>query len=286
MVMRLVTFAVVLLPLSFAQANVIFEGYYKLLSGGASVGYVIQQYELDPKTKVLTSTSYIKTNEQGGNLTESLKAKCDESFQPISYQYTADVNGQIKIIDASFKNKKLKANVSDGKKSTTITTDVPDGTFLATFLGYLMLRDGYKKGKKFVYKAIAEEEATIQTGEAFIQETEQHRGIETFKIFNTFKNAKFISNVTHSGEVLATRSPVQQLSTELVTRPEQATNGHPVLEKSLKLLFGKIPAGNVNVFAKKASDGAPTKPSATSAEEPSPAKPQSTAAPKNKPKGP
>jgi hypothetical protein len=50
-----------LLISSSVHAEVLFEGYSKILSGDAPIGYVVSRYEFDGKKKQFISTYFIKT---------------------------------------------------------------------------------------------------------------------------------------------------------------------------------------------------------------------------------
>ena len=66
---------------------------------------------------------------------------------------------------------------------------------------------------------------------------------------NSYKDTRFISVMTQKGEVLSTQSPVQQIETQLVKSPVEATQGFTLDSKSLKILFGKVPSGNKHQLA-------------------------------------
>lgn len=244
---------------TIARAEVMFEGYMIVRSGTTAVGYAIQRYEFNAKKKQFTATSFLKTNAAGNNLTESIKAIANDKFQPVSYQYVTKIGDKAKMIDAKFKNNQMTATVTDGKTPQTIKNTVKPGTFLSTFLGYLMLQNGFKADKKFTYSAIAEEDGTAYSGESLIKAEEDYKGQKAFRIVNTFKGSEFISFVNPKGEVLGTSSALQQISTELVANPAEATKGFDVPKDTLKILFGGVPAGKVNVLAGKLStlSGAP-----------------------------
>lgn len=246
-----------------AHAEIMFEGYSIIRTGSSPAGYAVQRYEFDPKKKQFTSTYYIKMKDaQGGYATESAKAVANDKFQPISLQYTVKSGDTIKLIDAKFNKGKMTATVSDGKAAETIKSDVKKGTFLSTFLTYLMLQNGYKVDKKFTYAAIAEEDAQAYNGEALIKAEEEFKGQKVFRVEYTFKGASFTSFITPKGEVLGTSSPLQQVSTELVASAAEATKGFIVKSDEMKTLFGGVPTGKVNVLAGRVSDVMPAQPSA------------------------
>ena len=101
---------------SFADVTILFDGYSKVLSGSVHIGYVVNRYEFDNKKNQFISTYFIKTNELGGNLTESLKAYATKDMKPISYQYTTLLGKQTKTVDAKFEKNKILATITDGTK--------------------------------------------------------------------------------------------------------------------------------------------------------------------------
>jgi hypothetical protein len=252
---------------SDARADILFEGYSKVLLDNVHVGYVVQRYEFDPKKKEFSTTYFLKTNAQAGNITESLKARADAGFKPIAYQYTELTGDSVRTIDATFKGDTMTAVIKDPKhptqKEQTLHKTIPKGAFLSSFLGYVMLQgpEGIKKGAKYSYKAIAEEDGNLYSGEAYVSGEEVMNGVNAFKVLNTFKGAQFGSWVTHKGEVIATRSPVQKIATELAPSVQEATAGHSLNSNSLSILFGSVPKGTENVVAKRGIETPP--PSAT-----------------------
>ena len=249
MVLRLFLALTILIAHSLtAKADVLFEGYSKILSGGVHVGYIINRYEYDNKKKQFISTSFLKTNDAGGGITESLQAFAGDDLRPISYSYTTLVGKTPKTIDAKFEKGKILATVRDNGKEQKIVKDVPKGVFLSTFLAYVMLKSpkGLQPDIKFEYQAVAEEEAEVVKGIAAVKSPEDLGGFRVLKILNEFKSSQFISFVTDKGEVLQTRSPVQGISTELVAQPSMATANMQIPTALIKKLFGDVPTGQKN----------------------------------------
>ena len=252
--------AVVLQPWPVSAAEIMFEGYYKVELEQKPIGFAIQRYEYDDKTKNFTSTYFLKVNLGGQVRQESLKAVSNDKFHPVSYSYTFHGGEEIKTIDAKYKVKGDKVSgdltINDGKKTSNMNAISPKSTFLSNFLGYLMLQSGLDVGKKFGYSGIAEEDGNSYRGEAWIKETTTFNKQEAFKVINKFKGQSFISYVNKKAEVLGTVSPAQNLSTTLVASPIEATMGQTVPNKVLSQLFGNIPVGKANPLAKaKESSG-------------------------------
>lgn len=269
MVERLVMkhFAFVLLAIALspvARAQVLFEGYSKVLLGGKHVGFTIQRYEFDQKKKEFLATSFLKTTPDGGNLTESTQSRASATLKPIAYKFTSAAGDKVKLIDATFKNDTMTGTVvENGQRKNLPPKKIPKGAFLSNYLAYVMLqgKEGIKVGANYGYQAIAEEDANIYTGQAFIKGEETYNGVQVYRVLNTFMigtpaKAEFVSFVTSKGEVVGSRSPAQDLSTEVVSSIQEAVAGVSVNNSHLNQLFGAVPKGLENPIARK-SAGSP-----------------------------
>lgn len=252
MTLKSFKFLLILLFLSFpVHAETIFEGYYKISAGNRHIGYAIQRARFLPKQKQFNITYYVRTNAAGGNLIESLNAFSNDQFQPLSYQFTKIAGKQVSTIDAKFQGFNMTATISNGQTSREVKKSFKPGTFLAIFYDYLILQQGLKGGVTYNYQAIAEEEGVAHKGIADIQKNMQLlNGQKVFRVLNRFKGSNFTSWITPEAEVIATRSPAQQVTTQLVDAPVKATQGVQVNTAHLKKIFGSIPAGQINVLAK------------------------------------
>lgn len=251
--LMLILFGFLLTPWS-AQADILFEGYSKILSGDQHIGYVISRYEFDNKKKQFVSTYFLKTGRGPSEVTESLRAVADSELAPLSYEYTTLAGKESKTIDAKFKAGALSAVVRTNGKVQRLEKKIPKGTFLSTFLVYLMLKskEGLRSEANYEYQAIAEEDGAIYKGQALVGKEETLNGFKAFKILNTFKDIKFLSYVNERGEVLGTNAMGQGITTELVANPSDATLGQPYSSNLLKTLFGSIPEGKANVVSRAA----------------------------------
>ncbi|HVK61362.1 MAG TPA: hypothetical protein VM432_07420 [Bdellovibrionales bacterium] len=237
-----------------ANAQILSEAYSKVLLGGVHVGYTIQRYEFDPKKKEFVITYFVKTGPKAGDITESVKGRSTSSLKPISYQYTQLAGDKAKMIDATFKDDTMSTTVvENGKRTVLAPRKIPKDAFLSSFLGYMMLqgKEGIKPQIRYTYNAIAEEDGQVYQGEAFVAGEESVAGVNSYKVLNTFMKTNFIYWITPKGEFIASRSPVQQLSTEVVAGIQDAIAGLPLNSATLNQLFGSVPKGTENAVAKK-----------------------------------
>ena len=242
---------------TMAANKTLFEAYYKITSVGQHVGYYIQRYELDPKKKQFISTYFLRTNEAGGNISESLKAYSTDKLNPVSYQYTSLQGSVAKTIDANVRKGKkdnsiLQVKINENGKLRVFEQKLQEGTFFSTFLIYLLLQGpkGITPGVKYNFKSIAEEDGKAFPGEVFIESEEKKMGIDTFKVLYTFKRTQFVNFIDPKGESLLSVSPALNISAEMVANTSEATKGMIFNNKSIALLFGDIPQGKINRLAK------------------------------------
>lgn len=257
---RFITIYILFLITQTSKAEILFEGYSKVMSGGVHVGYAVQRYEFDPKSKKFTAISLVKTGALGSDVTESIKATADENLKPISYSYTSLVGKKTKTIDATFQSGKMKAIVKEDGKSKTLTTDLSadgcDGKgkdtdiFLSQFLTYKILKKGLQVDSKFCYHAIAEEDAQIYKGQAIVDKQVIVNQVKAYQILNKYSDSTFVANVSERGEVLSVNNPKQSISTELMAKPSDATGSFGVGASLMKSLFGDVPQGTSNIVSK------------------------------------
>lgn len=239
-----------------AYAEILFEGYSKVTSEQKHIGFVISRYEFDSKKNQFISTYFTKVGTGKSEVTESLKATADADLNPISYEYTQVAGSNTKTIDAKFSGLKFNGIISENGSSRKISKNIEKGTFLSTFLVYLMLKSkaGLQSDTTYEYKAIAEEDGETVSGKAVVGKLESFNGVSTYKILNTFKDVSFVSFVNERGEVLGTQADSHGIHTQLVAKPSEAIEGFKISESTMKNLFGESPKGLNNVLSKRSSE--------------------------------
>lgn len=231
------------------KSEVMFEGFYRVTIENVHSGYAVQRYDFDVGKKEFTSTYYVyvRTSPDGKKFTtESLVAKSNDKFEPISYQYTAILDGKPIQIEAKFKGLAMTAVVKRDGKPMTVKRDLPKGSFASTMLLQLILQNGLKTGKGFSFNAVAEEDAEVRPGTARVVGEVKYKGRDAFKLEYEFKGISSIAFIDTTGHVLFSEAPAQSVSTELVSDPSQARLSFPYPEKTLKTLFGGLPTGQKN----------------------------------------
>lgn len=230
-----------------------FEGYYRFYLGTTHSGYWVSRIVIDDKLKQMTSSSYTYVKLPDKLTTESLVAKSDLNFEPISFKYTALVGTIPKLVDGTFKNKIGTFKIINGKSESKKTIKVPANGFLSTFLNYVILKNGLAIGKNYSFLALSEEDPEFRKGTALIKKEEPFKGINSYVVEFNYNNIDFSGFIGPKGETLGSLSPAQNAGFTLVATREEAVGQFPFNEVHIKALFGDIPAGKANPLGQKSS---------------------------------
>lgn len=249
-------------PVTALAGEIMFEGYYRVEAESKHIGYIVQRYEFDSKAKQFTFISFMRIKLGDKIIQESTKGKANDKFHPISYNYTSQVNEAMKAIDATFTGQVMKIKITDGKTIKDPTYKIPEGTFLSSFLIYVMLQKKLPLNQAFKYSAVVEEDGDSRWGKALLETKEQKGSVVQFSILNAFKEGEFRSKLLAvpdpnpkekdkyiKAEIIFTEDTKQSLTTRLVASPAEATEGQMVPNKIMTTLFGGMPTGKVNMVA-------------------------------------
>ncbi len=236
------------------NAEILFEGYYKVSQFKNHIGFFVLRQEVDAKTSQFKTTSFTRLAKNGFDMTESLTTVSDGELAPISYSYLAAQGKTTKTIEAVFKKDKMIATVKDNGKTSKVEKKIPKGTFLSSILYYLMLKskDGLKTDSKYDFQAIAEEFADIKPGSSVVNKKMITQGsMQLLKVDNKFAGMDYENLITDRGEAISSNIPASGVRTELVKSSEEAIEGIKMSSTVLEKLFGTIPTGNVNIYHAK-----------------------------------
>jgi hypothetical protein len=232
-----------------AQAEILFEGYYKVTQFGKHIGFVVQRNELDAKAKQFKTTSFLKLAKNGFDMTESLQATSTADLTPLKYSYIATDGKKTKTIDATVSKNKLKAIVSEDGKTEKIEKKIGKDAFLSSALYYMMLNSkaGLKTNSNFDFSAIAEETIDETRGSSQIdKKLITVDKLQLLKVTNKFAGSEYENLLTDKGEVYSAFTASTDIKSELVKNPDDATADIKIPKGILEKFFGSIPEGKIN----------------------------------------
>lgn len=241
--------AITVFTIQFAQAEVLFEGYYKVTQFNKHIGFIVQRNEIDPKSKQFKTTSFLKLSKQGFDMTESLQAVSTSDLIPVSYSYIATDGKKTKTIDATIKKNKLNAVVIEDGKTKKVDKKVNKDAFLSSALYYMMLKskEGLKTDTNFDFYAIAEETIDDTKGSSRIdKKLVTVDKLQLLKVTNKFAGSEYENLLTDKGEVYSAFTPATDVKSELVKDPDDATEGIKIPAGILEKFFGNVPVGKTN----------------------------------------
>jgi hypothetical protein len=195
---------------------------------------------------------------------ESVKAKANDKFQPLSYQFTSQENDKTSGIDATFKGEVMTLKKFNSEKKNEVrneTYKIPKDSFLSTFLMFVLLKKDFPVNQPFKYSGIAEELGVSSWGKTLVESKEPKGKIVKMKVLNSFEGQDSICNVAAlpdpsakdkymKAEIVDVEVPSSGLTSKLVADASSATEGQTVPAKTLISLFGSVPGGKVNTVAK------------------------------------
>ncbi len=232
-----------------AQAEVLFEGYYKVTQFNKHIGFIVQRNELDAKAKEFKTTSFLKLAKNGFDMSESLQASSNADLIPLKYSYIATDGKKTKTIDATVAKSKLKAIIIEDGKTKKIEKKINKDAFLSSALYYMMLKSkvGLKTNSNFDFYAIAEETIDDLKGSSQIdKKMVTVDKLQLLKVTNKFAGSEYENLLTDHGEVYSSYTLASDIKSELVKNPDDATEGIKIPAGLLEKVFGSVPAGKIN----------------------------------------
>lgn len=243
-------------PLS-ANAQTLFEGYYRIEKKGQHIGYLVQRVAND-KSGNKVVTAYIRMRDEAG----SPDSEVFESYQsvaksgsatPISSRFESTRTGERDLLKTVF-DKKGYAQITEiqqtGGKSET-RKDISVG---APFLsGMLLLVSDFAKlqeNKIYQYDAYIEERGHVSEGHVFYAGKKSVSGVTINHIADNLMGQTVEVFTTPNGESLGSRSWNGEGVTYWVAKREDAIGSFQFPTAELTQTFGDLPEGKKNPWSK------------------------------------
>lgn len=231
--------------LTAAQANtqILQEGGYKILSEqNKTIGFLVQRYEFDNEAEKFKHIYYSQRTTANGDIKESLVAEAAQNLRPIRYTFTTYSDSHAKTVEAQFTEQVMTATITEGEKKTSLQKRISEGTFLSSFLIYLIVQNKLAVNSNYQYVAILEREASLLTGKATVPEETTLNGLKAFKVINTVEESNDVQYITSSG-ILLKREGANLTLERAQNIIDIMTPMNPPLHQLNMLFSGKLPEG-------------------------------------------
>lgn len=226
-----------------ANTQILQEGGYKILSEqNKTVGFLVQRYEFDNETKKFKHIYYLQRTTPNGDIKESLVAEAAENLRPIQYTFTTYSDSHSKTVEAQFTEQVMTVTITEGERKTSFQKRIPEGTFLSSFLIYLIVQNKLAVNSNYQYVAILEREASLSNGRATVPEETTLNESKAFKVVNTFEETNDVQYITSSG-ILLKREGADLTYERAQNIMDIMTPMNPPLHQLNMLFSGKLPEG-------------------------------------------
>ncbi len=248
----LLTLSLVLFSsVSFAENNILFEGYYQLFHDGQPIGWSVERFYFDNENKNYTQLSFTKAEYLGKNYSEKIRATASESFTPLSLHYEALESKNKKIIKATVTNNQINITTTTNSKNKKTTKNLKKGSFFSSFLKMMLLNNKIELNKKMNYQILLEETAKTLKGKSIATEKIKTKGQWTYKVYTQIADSSMTFYINKKGEILKAEQPQLHLSSILQKDLSSKIRQNLWSDSDLKNWFGNIPLGKINSLNKK-----------------------------------
>ncbi len=236
-----------------ANAEITFEGFYRIENAGEHVGFSVVREELDPKTKISTIRYFIVTTDRDHKLHEVRSTSThDARLNPLTSDYIEKTEGQevehlhvqIKITGKNYhyvKQEDKFKKQGDGK--------LKDNEFLRPMTDHVLLLNHLKKGKAYTYDVFRDDEAAHRGGQVQVLDEATVKGHKLFQILDDSEMHPQENWLADNGQILMSRLPKVSVTSKLVPNFEMAVGEIPFKRSDLLHFFPEMPKGEKNLIA-------------------------------------
>ena len=240
--MKVGLFSCVLILSLSAGAEVLFEGYYRVLLEKKPVGFSVLRHETTKRGFQVHQYSNVQLPSKKRTI-ETLKARSNSLLEPQSYEYTRREGEKVVFLSKGtfYKTKKLwKVVGKTSKKTFKKTFSKPP--LLSAFIP-LAWSEKMRTSPKLSYAYEVFEEKKGRLVKGSFRRTQ----LPQFWI-QDLGGVKSRLRLTERAEILETQSSQWKLKHQLVPSLEFISQALPV--KELKSVFKKLPKGNIHSLRK------------------------------------
>ncbi len=230
-----------------AHAEITFEGIFKIEKNKSHIGYAIQRVEIDD-TKKRSITLYIKTMKSGKTETTISRSYSDEEFLPLNSLFSSDETGVHESINSAFGGPSTIVNTNFDKSKANSRKDelpAPEGTFLSSFLFYIVDLTKLDIGVVKNYEAFSEEDGRYSWGKLKLVSRKSFGDKKVLQLDDFFAGESIENFVLSNGDPIGARSDFNKIVTYITSKTE-AVKDFDFPQVELTEIFKDLPEGTKN----------------------------------------
>lgn len=251
MTLRIALVAVLLLSAT-AQAEILFEAFYRIEKGGRHTGYLIQRLATGKGEERVLST-YIRSRDGDSEFyTTSRSVAKAGNAEPVETAHTTGGSGAIPYtILSKFKNGKATINYhSNNSRKPSLTETAQIAPYPSAFMYFVADFPKFQPGKKYAYSAFFESQGETQIGQLSVLGAKPGAGHRVLQILNDDSGQPVEGFVADNGEPLGSRSTATNTVVFWVATKEEAVADMTYPTGEMTKLFGDLPQGRKNIWSK------------------------------------
>ncbi len=239
-----------------AQAQVLFESFYRLEKSGTHVGYAVQRVAGSRDARTQTVTTYVRMRmPDGKEYFEAFKSVSQTPLlTPVSTHYRGDISGMYVDVQARFANGRVvvekRANKHPKPYSVETSRVVAKRPFLSSFLFYVSDFTALKPGKNYVFDTFIDRDGIGTRGNLSVATEKPAGGMKHLHLVVDTSADPAESFVSESGFPIGSRSLTQDFVSYWVPRKEDAVGAFNFPNNEVISLFGDLPEGQKNPWSK------------------------------------
>ncbi len=254
--MRWLSLLTLLMSVSTARAEVLFESFYRLEKNGSHVGYAVQRVAANRAARTQTVTTYVRIRmPDGKDYFEAFKSVSQTpSLTPVSTHYRGDISGMHVDVQARFSKGRVvvekRANKHPKPYSVETSRVAAKRPFLSSFLFYVSDFSALKPGKNYTFETFVDRDGIGTRGNLSVAAEKAAGGLSHLHLVVDTSADPAESFVTDGGLPMGSRSLTQDFVSYWVPRKEDAVGTFPFPNNEVIALFGDLPEGQKNPWSK------------------------------------
>lgn len=234
-----------------AQAEILFEAFYRVEKYGKHYGYGVQRVSAD-KSGNKTVITYLRSRAGDGEASISSKSVAKSgTLSPIETDHTYIEAGQTQKIMGKFAGGKgvVHFHSKKGRKPQSVEK-ISRGLFPSAFLFYVTEWSKMQTKTPYRYDAFAEEAGENRIGFLTVLGTQKAGNASFMHVLNDDSGAPVENFLSVRGEPLGSRSTANGVVAFWVPTKELAAADMAFPTGEMTSLFGDLPAGTKNPWSK------------------------------------
>lgn len=236
---------------SVCAAETVFEGYYRIESGGKHIGFAVQRWQFEPKSSQWILNYFVQTSDKDfASRRVVVMERFKDNLEPLEYRYRLTKGGKETREQVTFSNGKFEETFADKTGKQGRKGQLEKNGLLSASAARVLVLNRPKPGKIYSYVGMREEDALMMHGQIQVLSARKEGKHRVYQILDDFETAPLESWVLEDGEILRSGVPDKGVTSTLVKSANDAIGEVEFNRSELVPVFNEIPEGRKNAVAR------------------------------------